>query len=170
MEQPNASLPYFNTYGVKTGALITPNLGVSKTLTEADGYIRETATRSTAQMGSAVVGNTAGSGVFTLDKIPVVPGSVKITFTVGGNTSTITDDGAGNLIAAPGVLSAGSIDYGLDDNLPSFTFTQGTAADTDIVIEFVQDQPKELNEKIKGELEYYTAKTAPIIVPLTLAA
>jgi hypothetical protein len=169
MEQPNASLPYFNTYGVKTGQLITPNLGVSKTLTESDGYIRESSTVTKANMANAVVANTAGTGEYTIGKIPVVPGSIKITLTYDATSVTITDDGSGNLIAAPGVLSAGTVDYGLDDNIPSISFTSATAAaatsNTDIVLEFVQDQPKELNEKIKGELEYYVAKTAPIIVP-----
>jgi hypothetical protein len=169
MEQPNASLPYFNTYGVKTGNLITPNLGTSQTLTEADGYINESFTVAQANAGNAVIGNTAGSGAFNLESIPVVPGSVKITLTYDGASVVLSDDGAGNLMASAGILSAGTVNYGLADNTPIISFVSPTAgsatSDTDVSIEFVQDQPQELNESIKGELEYYTAKTAPIIVP-----
>jgi hypothetical protein len=169
MDQPNASLPYFNTYGVKTGDLITPNLGTSRTLTESDGYIREASQVTKVNMADPVIVNTVGDGEYTTDKIPVVPGSVRITLTYDATTVVITDDGAGALIAAPGVLSAGTVNYGLADNLPIISFVSASAAAatsaTDVVIEFVQDQPKELNEKIKGELQYYTAKTAPIIVP-----
>lgn len=169
MEQPNASLPYFNTYGVKTGELITPNLGTSKTLTESDGYIRETVTKAAVAGATTIAITTVGSDDIDIEKIPVVPGSVRITLTDEAGASTVvTDDGAGALIAAPGILSAGTVDYGLNDDIPSINFVSSHASGTEnlaVVLEFVQDQPKTLNEKIKGELEYYTAKTAPIIVP-----
>lgn len=175
MSQPNASLPYFNTYGVKTGDLISPNLGVSKTLSESDGYIREELDIAKADFAAAVVADTTGTAAFTVAKIPAVPGSIRITLDIDGDKKVITDNGSGGLIAEPGVLSAGSVDYAGDDNLVSISFTSplaaaATAASVVTVIEFVQDQPKELNEMIKGELEYYVAKTAPIIVPLKLIA
>jgi len=166
MDQPNASLPYMNLYGVKTGALISPNIGVSNTFVEADGYVSKNLASADPTAANTVV-NTAGGDVI-IDAIPMVPGSLKITATEGANVYVITDNGAGGLNAGPGVLEVGTVDYGLSNNLPVITLKAGAtigANATDFVIEFVQDTPKTINEKIKPELEYYNASTSPIIVP-----
>lgn len=180
MSQPNASLPYFNSYGVKTGELITPNLGVSRTLEESDGFIRLSQVIPAARAGDAIDGGVQAGmfvPVFNLERIPAVPGSVRITLkdtTDATNYNVITDNGSGVLNAGPGVLSAGSFTYqGTNiDNLGegiAFNFVSPWAAavgqDVEVIVEYVQDQPKQLNEVLKGELEYYTAKTEPIIVP-----
>lgn len=172
MDQPNASLPYMNLYGVKTGNLITPNIGVSATFKEGDGFMSQEvvipALSATASFTIATTGSTAG--ITNLDKLPIVPGSVKITYQEAGSAAmTIVDNGSGALLAAAGFLDAGAVTYALDNNpsLPTITFTVNTimVAAVTLKIELVYDTPKELNERIKPELEYYNASTNPIIVP-----
>lgn len=176
MSQPNASLPYYNSYGVKTGEVITPNLGVSRTLEESDGYIRLTSTVAALDAGNPIAGSVGGA-VFNLEGIPMVPGSLTITLVNATDASVmevINDNGTGSLIAGPGVLSAGSVTYqGTNVNDlgagVAFTLTSPWAAalttDVNVIVEYVQDQPKQLNEVLKGEVEYYSATTEPIIVP-----
>lgn len=169
MNQPNASLPYYNSYGVKSGQLITPNLGVSQTMTESDGYIAENFTVPVANAGSITVDVNSTAPLATLENIPIVPGSVKITMTFDGVSHNITDNGNGTLLAEPGLLTAGSITYGFGNATPAINFDSTLAAaagtDTDVVIEYIQDQPAKLSESIKGEIEYYRATTSPIIIP-----
>jgi hypothetical protein len=167
MDQPNASSPYMNLYGVKTGTLISPNIGVSNTFVEADGYVSKNISVTDPTAANTVV-NTSGGDVI-VDAIPVVPGSLKITATEGSNNEYIvTDNGAGALVAAPGVLATGTVDYGLGNNNPEITIKVGTVVGSNVAVynvEFVQDTPKTINEKIKPELEYYNASTSPVIVP-----
>jgi hypothetical protein len=166
MDQPNASLPYMNLYGVKTGALISPNIGVSNTFVESDGYVSKTL-NADPTAGNIVVDST-GSADANIDAIPMVPGSLKITVKQTNDTFVITDNGAGGLNAGPGVLEVGTVNYGLSNNLPVITMKGGAAMTgeaSDIEVEFVQDTPQTINEKIKPELEYYNASTSPIIVP-----
>lgn len=168
MDQPNASLPYMNLYGVKTGNLITPNIGVSTTFDEADGYVSKTSGAAADLATTATEFSTTGSGVFKLEKTPVVPGSLKIVIREGANTYTVTDNGAGELIASSGVLAAGTVAYGLTDNDPVISFQAGSKIGTSVStfsVEYVQDSPKEQIERIKPELEYYSAITSPVIVP-----
>ena len=96
MDQPNASLPYMNLYGVKTGALISPNIGVSNTFTESDGYISLNSGAAQDLSASNYVITPSG-GDLDIDAIPVVPGSLKITITEGSNSYVVTDNGAGAL-------------------------------------------------------------------------
>lgn len=44
---------------------------------------------------------TAGQQEFTMDWKPVVPGTISVTVTNGGTTTTYVDDGEGGLIAVP---------------------------------------------------------------------
>lgn len=171
MEQPNASLPYMNLYGVKTGNLLTPNIGVSNTFQEGDGFVSVSATKPVATVSKIFKLASAASTYFAnLDTLPIVPGSVKIKYSeVGKADILIVDNGAGQLLAPAGFLTSGSVVYALDNNpsLPEVNFETVAAATADVVIkiELVHDTPKELNERIKPELEYYSASTAPIIVP-----
>jgi hypothetical protein len=175
MEQPNASLPYMNLYGVKTGNLITPNIGVSATFQEGDGFMSQEVTvpllSATDTFTLATTGSTAGFA--NLNALPIVPGSVKITYSeVGKAVMTIVDNGQGQLLAPAGFLTSGQVTYALDNNPsnPEVTFevaTIATAAVT-VKVEFVYDTPKELNERIKPELEYYQASTSPVIVPFEI--
>lgn len=172
MDQPNASLPYMNLYGVKTGNLITPNIGISNVFQEGDGYVLMENTILAASLTQNIKVATTGStaGFNNLDKLPIVPGSVKIEYQeVGGALMTIRDDGNGGLLAPAGFLSAGSVTYSLDNNpsVPEITFTVAATVvgNVSMKLTLVHDTPKELNERIKPELEYYSASTAPIIVP-----
>lgn len=172
MDQPNASLPYMNLYGVKTGNLITPNIGVSNTFKEGDGFIHQENTILAANKTQVVTLATSASttGFANLDALPIVPTSVKIEYQeVGGAMMTIKDDGNGGLLAPAGFLSAGSVTYALSNapSLPEITFTVATAVVGNVTMKvtLVHDTPKEQNERIKPELEYYSASTAPIIVP-----
>lgn len=168
MEQPNASLPYMNLYGVKTGRQVTPNIGVSDTFMESDGYVSVQAVTAGDIGTASTTMDKDAAGTLALAALPLVPGSLKITLTVGADVHIVTDNGAGALVAAPGVLALGTVDYGLDDNAPAIVFQAGSeigTAATDVKVEYVQDTPKELNDKLKPELEYYNASTSPIIVP-----
>lgn len=166
MDQPNASLPYMNLYGVKTGNLITPNIGVSNTFTEADGYVSQTAVINGTDIVIDVTGTTAGFN--NIDALPIVPSSVKISVTEGTTVHSIMDNGSGAMYATPGLLTDGTVVYGLNTQVPapSINLTFATAlVDATVKVEFVHDTPKVINERIKPELEYFRATTAPIIVP-----
>lgn len=168
MDQPNASLPYMNLYGVKTGDLITPNIGVSRTFDEADGYISKASGAAADLSGAPIEFSTTANGTFKLEETPIVPGTLKITVIEGVNTHVITDNGAGSLVSAPGVLEAGVVAYGLTNNDPSVEFEVGALIGSNpatYVFEYVQDTPKEQVDRIKPELEYYSAVTSPVIVP-----
>jgi len=163
MEQPNASLPFMNLYGVKTGEKITPNIGPSLTFTEADGYVKK---NITVVGGTPFLLDVPGTGE-AIPAIGITPGTVKLTHTDNnGDVVTLTDNGAGYLVGPAGVITAGTVEYGLDNqtgNLP--VITVNFVADGTVVVEFVQETPQKLNEKIKPELEYYSASTNPVIVP-----
>jgi hypothetical protein len=172
MEQPNASLPYMNLYGVRTGNLVTPNIGVSQTFTEGDGFMSQEVVIPVANATATFDFATAAStvGFKDLDKLPIVPGSVKISYLEAGKAEIkIVDNGSGDLLAAAGFLKSGSVKYALDNNpsLPEVSFEVANVATANVTVKvsLVYDTPKEINEKIKPELEYYQASTSPIIVP-----
>lgn len=183
MEQPNASLPYLNLYGVAAGDLIAPNIGVSNIIADADGYanITKTATKAEVDGASGVITadttGPEGNVTPTIDNIPIIPGSVKVsinyntvsTLPADSVNVVITDNGAGSLLAPAGILTAGTVTYGSETVAPviSFDFAPNLFAGSSITysIEFIKDLPKKLGNKVKGEVEYYTAKTSPVIVP-----
>jgi hypothetical protein len=160
-DQPNQSLPYMNTYGVKTNELITPNIGVSKEFDEADGLFKKTETLATAK----------DTFTWTPDT-PILPSSIKVMVDglADADDSVVsfeaTDNKKGDMMAAPGALSGNTIKYGYTDEAKVEVVLPGALkAGSRVTIQMVLDKPNHINEKIKAELEYYNATTAPVLVP-----
>lgn len=174
MNQPDASLPYFNIYGVKSAQIITPNIGKSRVFTEAEGDFTFAGVFKKADAKDLFKFGPKEAGDYRLNAIPIVHTRVLITFKeLGGENDgriwSINDNGFGGLIAEPKFVEEGKIDYGHADNVPAIEFKVNTnlikANDVEIKVTYVEDTPKEQLERLKPEVGYYNASSAPIIVP-----
>jgi hypothetical protein len=101
MDQPTALLWYNDLLGVTDNRKVLPNLGQENL---ANINARFTAT--------AAIDSSAGNQLSTGKKL--IPGSIEIYLVKQSDPSNLTpvkDDGKGNLLAAPGILESGSINY-----------------------------------------------------------
>lgn len=174
MNNPHASLPFFNAYGVRTGNVITPNIGPSFGFPEGRGDFNFTGVFTKAEVAAGLKFGTTEGGDYKLDAVPMVPRTISITYTEldGANAGakyTVEDDGLSTFYAMPGLVKTAAVAYGQRDNNPSFAVevdeTKFTATTIEVKVRYVMDTPKTLTEKIKAEVDWFTATSAPIIIP-----
>lgn len=129
-----------------TGRVVMPMIGVQEPRGTAENKVTNIIPIATA------------TGVIELG-VAVVPGSVMIVATIGGNLSTIVDDRKGALLAAGGVLTVGTINY--TTGRVNYTTAVAPIAADKLVIAFNKDSLVAAPEtRIKPKQQYFdiTAK------------
>lgn len=106
-----------------------------------------------------LAGNRVKTHTFTASGTPeletgvkLVPGSIKFEATVSGKTYVITDDRNGTLIAAPGILTSGTVNYVSGKIAAAFA----TAPTGDIRVSYAKDELQEdANKRIRARENYF---------------
>lgn len=152
MEHISASLPYMDFYGIvkeDTKEVVSPNLGLKRSMD--DGVLHVT---SPVDAGSK-------EHEFSIGK-PLTPGQVLIS----AGDFRIVDNSRGSLMAEAGLLEAGKVNY--QEGTISLTFAkdlpeQVKEVTCQVAVDYVA---KEQLDAITGEVKYYNARAAQIVVPV----
>lgn len=151
MDTPNGDLQFMDFYNIIDNKQVLPNLG-------RDGDFGENIKNAdlSSLLSSAEVEYQSASSF--------IPHSIKLTLVHGGVTYAITDNGAGTLLAAPGLLSAGTVNY--STGAVNITFAEVKTGGT-LKLTAAMDLPSDnAIDKIGGESKYFHVTTEPIIIPL----
>lgn len=134
------TMPFVNILNADTDALISPNIGPDlATLQSAKVTAASAVSATTASIGGARA---------------IVPGTVRILITRGGNTYVVTDNLNGDLQAPAGVeLTVGTVNY----TTGAIDFTVATAF-TSYTAEWSEDHPKDPANRVKSNLKWYELK------------
>lgn len=155
LDSIHASLMYFDFYSLMTGEELIPNLGKDKIF----GKVKHV-----SDLTSSVDG-TAKEFSVTLGK-KLIPGMVKITYKTAKGIETIYDDKRGKLMAAPGLLVAGEVDYTSGTIEWEFS-TAPVVLGTKLTAEVAFDVPAESQvDKLAQMTKYFSMSAKPIEIPL----
>ncbi len=120
-DQPNGLFYWFDVLGVSDMRSVVPNLGPDnyQDINSMGGFTTELTDSST-------------NSYSTLTGRKIIPGTVRVKITSGTTKTELIDNGQGQLMAAPGILTAASVNYltGLVD----FTLASNTTGNDKIVI------------------------------------
>lgn len=149
MDQAKMLLYYLDVLGVTDNRKVLPNIGV-----EDRSEFRNKLTWNAHTVSGTTAYSTALSS-------KLIPGTVKITLTVGGTAYIITDDKKGALLSPPNVLTAGTVDYTTGD--VHFTVRGSWVGNNDtIALVAAADQAGIANiNRVKTALNSFEVATAP---------
>lgn len=152
MDTPNADLQFMDFYNIVDNSLVLPNLGVDASF---GNNVKD------ADLSSLLSSTT----VEYQASAALIPHSVKLTYVSGNNTYQIVDNGAGVLMAAPGLLTAGTVNY----TTGAVALTLAAAAGEGATLKFkaALDTPSESSvDKIGGQNKYFHVSTEPVVIPV----
>ena len=157
MAQPNAVLGYYDLLGINDNRVVMPNVGYG----DVNGL----------QAPMVFEGKAATKQFSHTFSERLIPGSVEAIATYGEKSYTLRDDANGSLMAAPGVLSAATINY--TTGAVSLTFANEAAATADVKVKAAKDcaADPEVGKSItstvnrfKLQKKYYHANAVPTLL------
>lgn len=155
MDTPQADLQFMDFYNLVSGDMVLPNLG--KDAAFGSSHLDK-------DLSSSINGSTTQ---FSLEAaVAIVPKTVEVVLvTKQGKITSIVDDGNGTLLAAPGVLTKGTVNY--KTGSISFTFATAPATESKLTVSATEDDPAEdESEVLGGQNKYFHVVTEPIIIPI----
>lgn len=157
MAQPNAVLGYYDLLGINDNRVVMPNVGYGN----VNGL----------QAPMVFEGDAAADKFSHTFGERLIPGSVEVTVTYEDKVYTLRDDANGSLMAAPGVLSAATINY--TTGLVEFTLAAPAAADAPVKVKAAKDcaADPEVGQaltstinRFKLQKKYYHANAVPTLL------
>lgn len=151
MEHISASLPYMDFYGLvkEDKRVISPNLGLKSSMEE--GVVTIVSEK-----------NVSGEYEFAVNK-PITPGQVLI----AAGDFRIVDNSRGQLMAEAGLLEEGKVDYKTGKITVKFVAAKLTDKVKKVTMKCSVDYvAKDKLDAIQGEVKYYNARAAQLVVPV----
>lgn len=159
-DMPSFDLQFKDVYNLATSDTILPNLGpdapFGKSSTEKD---------LSSLLAAASTGDNPTYKVIYQPGIAVIPRSVKYVLTEANGTKyEIVDNGNGKLLAEPGLLADGSVNYRTGDMMIQFS---GAHASATLKVFAAFDTPAEDEVEMAGvETKYFHIDTEAVIIPV----
>lgn len=158
MDTPSMDLQFMDFYNIATGDEVVPNLGRDKAFgANIHTHDLTTAIRALDADTKRLEYNASAK---------LTPNTVVIKFFDGTHNYVIRDDGQGTLMAAPGLLSAGTVNYTTGAFSMTFVTVPSTSTST-MSLEVALDIPANDNvDKLGAQNKYYHLNTEPVVIPL----
>lgn len=165
VDQPTAVLPFFDLVTSGEGKTVAKNIGAD--LEMRNGYVDQASADQRALRSSQIQFSNNISVATNHIEVnvakAVIPGTLTLKVTKGGQVYNLTDDKQGNVMApAQAGVTGGSIDYRIGKVTVDFG-SNLTSGDT-YSVSLQQDAPKDPTNRVKSNIFYYQINCHPEII------